>query len=156
MVYIPDARKMNKQAIFRTLLVLTIVTAHVAGATAAVTPSAQSTDAIYFCCCLGECSCTADCCNHDPGIDVRNDLGYDRVGPATPALQSQKNCGIWLATPQRSPEQPSAAWSDAPQWLLLGPDQTDTRNTTANLVPSNEGCLRDFSPRAPPADKVLS
>ena len=147
---------MSIRASSRILLTLLVMTAHLMGVTASAAPVINSTDAVYFCCCLGECSCTGDCCNHGPELDSNDDLGGVRVGPATPALQSPKNCGVWLATAQRSPEQPSDARTDAPQWPLAGPDQTGPRDSAPPLIPSNESFLRDLSPRAPPTDRVLS
>ena len=126
------------------------------GVTAAASPAVNSADAMYFCCCLGECSCTGDCCNHEPETGTHDDLGSLRVGMATPALQSQKNCGVWLGTPYRSPEQPSDARADAPKWPTAGPDQTGPQSFQALLIPSIECFLRAFSPRGPPSANVLS
>ena len=114
-------------------------------------PSQGASAATYSCCCVGECHCTGDCCNHGPVSTGRSQKAPVRVGADTPVLQAPTQCGIWQGTLQRAPEQSKALLTDSRGKALVTPNRPRMRLSLRTVIRSLENCLRPSSPRAPPA-----
>jgi hypothetical protein len=144
---------MRYRATLRVALALLVAAVQVAGAGIATAPTRTPDTGAYFCCCVGECSCTGDCCNHGPA-EGSEDSSSLRIGSRGPALEAPKSCGVWRATMQRGPDEGkvivdnSGTRSAAPP---ASPRQLQFQKT--RFVSSDEG-LSPSSPRAPPSPTV--
>ena len=145
---------MKLRALLRVVLSLLIAVVQLAGM-AIATPSTNSPEkSVYFCCCVGVCSCTSDCCNHEPTVGGNRESPVTRIGAAGSVLEAPKSCGVWRATLLRghSPlkvvaANDSARFAAPPIFRLLGSIEKTP------LVPINKG-LQPCSPRAPPSTRV--
>jgi hypothetical protein len=139
------------RALVRAALALLVMAAQVA-VTATATGSVQRPDAaIYFCCCVGECSCTGDCCNHAPENGADDESFPTRIGPAGLALEAPRSCGVWSATLQRGQDQGKVIIDDRGVRSTIPLASTRLRQFQIFLLESVEGGLQPFSPRAPPS-----
>ena len=128
-----------------------VTAAHVTG-TAAAGGSVQRPDAaIYFCCCLGECSCTGDCCNHAPETDTDDESPATRIGVAGPTLEAPRSCGVWRATLQRDPDEGKVIVNDRGEWSTALPAAAGLRQFQKFFLVSADEGLQPSSPRAPPS-----
>jgi len=105
----------------------------------------------YFCCCAGECHCTADCCNHAPARATGSAARAPRVGAGVPVIEAPRSCGSWTGTLNRSPESPRALPAVRRGQRAARPDQRLQRLTDVGAVVSSHLVLRESSPRAPPS-----
>ncbi|HSN57186.1 MAG TPA: hypothetical protein VLT32_21135 [Candidatus Sulfomarinibacteraceae bacterium] len=103
----------------------------------------------YFCCCAGECHCTADCCNHAPESSDRTPPG-PRLGPDTPVLEAPRSCGTWTATVIRGPETQKALVTTAQQGASVPPDPSQRRLLDRGWTRTTQPAAGPSSPRAPP------
>ena len=134
----------------RTSLVLLVTAAQVIGTVVAIAPVHRPDSAIYFCCCIGECSCTGDCCNHAPENGAGSETPVHRVGAAGTALDSPRGCGIWRATLQRGPDQDKMTVDDQGNRFSAPSSASRLQRLKVPLVTSLKDVLRLSSPRAPP------
>jgi hypothetical protein len=131
-------------------LSLLIAIVQFAGVGAVSISGAGPTSAEYYCCCPGECHCTADCCNHAP---ASADAGADastRIGPGTPILEAPNRCGVWTGTLNRSPNSPKALPVNEREQAAMRPEHTSRRLPDSAPVISSRATLRASTPRAPP------
>jgi hypothetical protein len=142
---------MHYRAVFRVMLALLVVAVQVAGSTMAAGTAPTPDQGIYFCCCIGECACTADCCHHPPSDGEGGPSPPIRLQLATPVLESPTNCGVWRATLQRGPDQGKVIVNGTGERAEPAPPTCRTQlHRETPFVPS-EGILHHCSPRAPPA-----
>ena len=139
------------RTIVRASLALLVMAAQVAG-TAVATGSTQRPDAaIYYCCCIGECACTGDCCNHAPETGTDNESSAVRVGAVGPTLEAPRSCGVWGATLQRCPDQGKVVVDDRGVRSTAPPPSSLLRQYQDFLFVSLDEGLQPSSPRAPPS-----
>lgn len=141
---------MTRSRALRVVLVVLLVSLHLGGFSAAA-PRTRSTAAdSYSCCCVGECHCTGDCCNHPPTTAGNGSETSVRRANGEPRWRSPRSCGGWQVTVTRGPGQleaiDAATWSSAPQAAA-----TDSRLTREAPDVRSDGALRASTPpRAPP------
>lgn len=141
---------MKDRRLLRVTLALVVAMGQVAGAGVAPSAAGGTPASTYYCCCPGECHCTADCCNHGPARPDDPRPPIIRRGAGAPAWHSHERCGAAAGTLQRPPGQ---------SWVLLTTDRglavaapcghrlTATR---LDVIPSSTAALSPSSPRAPP------
>ena len=132
------------------ILFLLIAVVQFAGVGAVSNSSPDQASAEYYCCCPGECHCTADCCNHAPIIADDSEPSGPRIGAGTPILEAPRGCGVWTSTLSRSPDSPKALAAAPHRWAPKRPDQSIRRLSDAAITVSSRGTLRTSTPRAPP------
>ena len=131
-------------------LSLLIAIVQIAGVGAVSTSSAGPASAEYYCCCPGECHCTADCCNHAP---VGADAGASatpRIDAGSPILEAPKRCGVWTGTLNRSPNSPKALPAAERDRAAKRPERSFRRLPDSEPTVSSRATLRTSAPRAPP------
>ncbi len=132
------------------VLSLLIAVVQFAGIGAVANSSPDRASAEYYCCCPGECHCTADCCNHAPtGADDGKPSG-PRIGAGTPILEAPRQCGVWTSTLSRSPDSPKALAAAPHRWAHAQPDLSIRRLSDSAFIVSSRGTLRTSTPSAPP------
>ena len=104
----------------------------------------------YFCCCAGECHCTADCCNHAPADENNVDSSLLRIGAGSPVLEAPRSCGTWTCTLSRSPESPKALSAFRQPWTEEPPDNGFLQSQYSVVIVSSQALLKRLAPRAPP------
>lgn len=104
----------------------------------------------YYCCCLGECHCTADCCNHAPAEADEIVSDGPRIGAGSPILEAPKSCGIWTGTLNRSPNSPKALPAAERDQATRRPARSLRRMLASGPTVSSQETLRALAPRAPP------
>ena len=146
-------KSMGNRAILRVTLSLLVTTAQVIGVALATAPTRTPDTGAYFCCCIGECSCTGDCCNHAP-TEVSSDSSTIRIGAPGPALEAPRSCGMWRATLQRGPDHGKVAVDHSRARSLPPPASPRLRRLQEDSFVSSDEGLRPSSPRAPPSPSV--
>ena len=139
------------RAFSRFALSLLIAAVQIAGVQGSPSPAQGSSTATYSCCCIGECHCTGDCCNHGPVATERDKAPSVRVGAGAPAWQAPNQCGVWQGTLQRPPGEAKILLADSRGVPLASPDRSHLRPPSFAVVTSTASYLRASSPRAPPA-----
>ena len=134
----------------RFALSLLIAAVHLAGVSSAPGGSRSPSTSAYRCCCIGECHCTGDCCNHAPGVSGANKRVAVRLRTATPAVNGSKRCGVWQCTLQRAPEKSKAKLAGSPNEFAALPDPCKAPSPTVAVVTSSDRLDHHASPRAPP------
>ena len=132
------------------VLFLLIAVVQFAGVGAVANSSPDQASAEYYCCCPGECHCTADCCNHAPTSADDGEPSGPRIGAGTPILEAPRRCGVWTSTLSRSPDSPKALAAAPHRWAPVQPDQSIRRLSDSAFTVSSRGTLRPSAPRAPP------
>jgi hypothetical protein len=131
-------------------LSLLIAIVQFAGVGAVSTSSAGPASTEYYCCCPGECHCTADCCHHaPPGVDD-GESASTRIGGGSPILEAPRSCGTWTGTLNRSPESPKALPTLRQRRAAQQPDEGSRRLPYLVSVVSSREAIRPSAPRAPP------
>jgi hypothetical protein len=131
-------------------LVLLIAAAQLVAVTGMPSPGQGASGAKYFCCCVGECHCTADCCNHAPTAAADNDSPRARIGRGSPIIEAPRQCSVLQATVQRSPQQGKLLPADLRGGPRLGAEESFRIPPTLAVATSDDTHLRASSPRAPP------
>jgi len=131
-------------------LSLLIAIMQFAGLGAVSISSADPASAEYYCCCLGECHCTADCCNHAPVEADESMSDGPRIGAGSPILEAPKSCGIWTGTLNRSPNSPKALPAAERDQAARRPERSVRRLRASGPTVSGQETLRALAPRAPP------
>ena len=129
---------------------LLIAITQFAGLGAVSISGAGPTSAEYYCCCPGECHCTADCCNHAPASADAGTDASTRIGPRTPILEAPNRCGVWTGTLHRSPNSPKALPASEREQAAMRPEHTSRRLPDSAPGISSRATLRASAPRAPP------
>ncbi len=112
--------------------------------------SGGPTSAEYYCCCPGECHCTADCCNHAPiDADTGTPAG-PRISTGSPTLEAPRSCGVWTGTLNRSPNSPKALPAAERDRAAGRPERSFRRLPDLAPFVSSRATLRASAPRAPP------
>ena len=138
----------------RVALSLLVAVVQVAGTVAAI-PSANSpVTGLYFCCCIGECSCTGDCCNHEPTPGGDSQLPVLRIGVAGPTIEAPKSCGVWRATLQRGPDNGKVIASNTRARSPIPPSSPVLGSVDKKRLVSIDEGLQPCSPRAPPSTQI--
>ena len=132
------------------VLFLLIAVVQFAGVGAVANSSPDRASAEYYCCCPGECHCTADCCNHAPTGAVDGKPSGPKIGAGTPILEAPVRCGVWTSTLSRSPDSPKALAATPQGWAPVQPDRSIRRLSDSAFTVSFRGALRPSAPRAPP------
>jgi hypothetical protein len=136
--------------LLRVTLALVVAMGHLAGAGVAPSAAGGTPASTYYCCCPGECHCTADCCNHGPARPDESRPPIMREGAGVPAWQSQKSCGTSLGTIQRPPSQSKVLFTPQSRQTLEKPSWRWQRPRPLAVVHSSTASLSRSSPRAPP------
>ena len=144
-------KAMNCRSLGRAPLALLVIAAQVTGVAATTVQNQRPDTAIYFCCCVGECACTGDCCNHAPDSGAEEESPTLRVGAAGTTLESPRSCGVWRATLQRGPEQGKVIVDDRGTRSTVQLAPSRLQFTQKPLFVSLDGDLQPSSPRAPPS-----
>ena len=144
---------MRYRATLRVALALLVAAVQVAGSGVAAAPTRTPDTGAYFCCCVGECSCTGDCCNHGPADDVGEETPKIRIGAGGPSLEAPKSCGVWRATLQRGPDEGKVI-VDNGGTRSAAPPASQLQKAQRSLFVSSDEDLRPSSPRAPPSPPV--
>ena len=129
---------------------LLIAVVQFAGVGAVANSSPDQASAEYYCCCPGECHCTADCCHHAPTGAVDGKPARSKIGAGTPILEAPRQCGVWTSTLSRSPDSPKALATAPHRWAHAQPDLSIRRLSDSAFTVSFRGALRPSAPRAPP------
>jgi hypothetical protein len=132
------------------VLFLLIAVVQFAGVGAVANSSPDRASAEYYCCCPGECHCTADCCNHAPTSADDGEPARSKISAGTPILEAPRQCGVWTTTLSRSPDSPKALAAAPHQWVPAQPDLSIRRLSDSAFTVSFRGALRPSAPRAPP------
>jgi hypothetical protein len=106
----------------------------------------------YSCCCVGECHCTGDCCNHPPD-GSRTESGPDlRAAAGWPAVASPRSCGLWYGV--LNAPSPGVNLDRPASFGLTRPAASPARLSPSIhwVTASTRGILRQSAPRAPPGD----
>jgi hypothetical protein len=138
------------RASLHSALVLLIAAAQLVAARGAPSPGGNASNARYFCCCVGECHCTADCCNHAPTAAADHESSRIRVGAGSPIMEAPRQCGVWQGTLQRSPQQGKLLLADIRGGARLGSEESFRIPLPLAVTASDDRHLRPSSPRAPP------
>jgi hypothetical protein len=138
----------------RFALSLLLAAVHLAGASSAPGGSRNPSSSAYRCCCIGECHCTGDCCNHAPGVSGANKRVAVHLRTATPAMHGSKRCGAYECTLQRAPEKSKAKLTGSPIEFLVPPNPFCGPSTSVAAVTSSDRLHHHSAPRAPPADII--
>ena len=141
---------MTTRARLTALFSLLIAIAQFAGVGVVSTSSAGPASTEYYCCCPGECHCTADCCHHAPSGDDDSEPDTVRVGAGTPILEATVRCGVWTGTLQRSPDAPKAIPATHQRLAPVVPEDSNRRPAESATTISSRAILRASAPRAPP------
>ena len=145
---------MRYRATLRVALALLVAAVQVVGVGLATAPTSTPDTAAYFCCCVGECSCTGDCCNHGPAEDDREKASNIRIGAGGPALEAPKSCGMWRVTLQRGSDEWKVIVDDSGTRSAAPPGSRRPQKSQKNPFVSSDEDLRSSSPRAPPSPTV--
>jgi len=133
-----------------SVLSLLIAVVQFAGVGAVTSGSSSRASAEYYCCCPGECHCTADCCHHAPiGTEVDR-AAAPRIGAGSPILEAPRSCGTWTGTLNRSPNAPKALPAAEREQFARWPEQGFRRLPNSVPTISSQAALRASAPRAPP------
>ena len=139
-----------------SVLSLLIVVVQFAGVGAVTSGSSSRASAEYYCCCPGECHCTADCCHHaPPGVDDGKS-NSTRIGSGSPILEAPRSCGVWTGTLNRSPNAPKAIPAAERNQFVQRPEQDFRRLPNSVPTISSHAGLRASAPRAPPESVDLT
>jgi hypothetical protein len=139
------------QGLIRVTLVLLVAVGHLVGAPSASSSTQGAPASTYYCCCPGECHCTADCCNHGAAEKQDDRPPIMRKGAGSPAWQSQVRCGATDATLQRPPSLAKNLLPTDRGHVLPEPVRCWRRALPLRVIPSSLTSLSEASPRAPPA-----
>ena len=131
-------------------LSLLIAIVQFAGVGAVSISSAGPASTEYYCCCPGECHCTADCCNHAPAGADAGTSASPRIGAGSPIFEAPRRCGVWTSTLNRSPNSPKALPASEREQAAIRPEHTSRRLPDSSPVISSRATLRASAPRAPP------
>jgi hypothetical protein len=104
----------------------------------------------YFCCCIGECHCTADCCNHAPAELPNNETTRVRIGAGGLALEAPRSCGTTQGTLQRPNNQNTTFTVDHRKGPRLLIDDCSARQESAEIPAFESHYFPQSNPRAPP------
>ena len=104
----------------------------------------------YYCCCPGECHCTADCCNHAPTNADHGESHAQTMGAGAQILEAPVRCGVWSGTLSRSPESPKALAANLKGQFPAQSDRSFRQRGDFGSAVSSRGTLRPSTPRAPP------
>ena len=118
------------------------------GTVSSGSPSPASAE--YYCCCPGECHCTADCCHHAPTGADDGKPARSKIGTGTPTIEAPLRCGVWSGTLNRSPDSPKALAAAPHRWVPAQPAKSIRRLSDSAFIVSFRGALRPSAPRAPP------
>lgn len=143
---------MKDRRLLRVTLALVVAMGQVAGAGVAPSAAGGTPASTYYCCCPGECHCTADCCNHGPAKKQGDRPPIMRKGAGSPAWQSQVRCGVTDATLQRPPSPAKNLLQTDRGHVLAEPVRCWRRALPPLVFTSSLTSLSESSPRAPPAD----
>ncbi len=138
------------RATLHSALALLIAAAQLVAARSVPSPSVSASAAVYFCCCVGECHCTADCCNHAPTAAADDDSPRVRIGAGSPTIGAPRGCGVSQGTLQRSPQQGKLLAADVRRGLRLGSEESFRIPLPLSVTRADDNHLRPSSPRAPP------
>ena len=138
------------RASLHSALVLLIAAAQLVAVRGVPSPSVSASAAVYFCCCVGECHCTADCCNHAPTAAADDDSPRVRIGAGSPTIGAPRGCGVSQGTLQRSPQQGKLLAADVRRGLRLGSEESFRIPLPLSVTRADDNHLRPSSPRAPP------
>ncbi len=141
---------MVTRAKMTTALSLLIAIVQFAGVGAVSISSGGPTSAAYYCCCVGECHCTSDCCNHAPVGAETNSSAAPRIGAGSPILEAPRSCGIWTGTLNRSPNSPKALPAAERGQAAMRPELSFRRLPDSGPSVFSRATLRASAPRAPP------
>lgn len=144
------AREMATRPRIAALLTLLIAAVQLAGVPATPGAGRGPESARYFCCCAGECHCTADCCNHAPDPPEPGTSPGPKLTPDTPVLEAPRSCGMWTGTLTRGPEAPKALGAAAQRRTSVLPQASFRRRSEPGPADSSLPANGPSSPRAPP------
>ena len=144
------AREMATRPRIAALLTLLIAAVQLAGVPATPGAGRGPESARYFCCCAGECHCTADCCNHAPDAPQPGTSPGPKLTPDTPVLEAPRSCGMWTATVTRGPETQKALATTVQQCASAPPDPSRRRPSDRGWTRAAQPATGPSSPRAPP------
>ena len=139
------------RATLHSALALLIAAAQLVAVRGVPNPSGSASSAMYFCCCVGECHCTADCCNHAPTAAADDDSPRVRIGAGSPTIGAPRGCGVSQGTLQRSPQQGKLLAADVRRGLRLGSEESFRIPLPLSVTRADDNHLRPSSPRAPPS-----
>ncbi len=147
---------MVTRAKLTAILTLLVAAMQLAGLGAVSLTGSSRSATEYFCCCAGECHCTADCCNHAPARATGGEARAPRVGAGVPVVEAPRSCGTWTGTLNRSPESAKALPAALRGQRAARPDPRLRRLTEIGAVVSSQLVLRESSPRAPPSSASVA
>lgn len=141
---------MTRSRAFRTVLVMLLVSLHLGGFSASAPTTRSPAAASYSCCCVGECHCTGDCCNHPPTTAGNGSETSVRRANGEPRWRSPRSCGGWQVTVTRGPGQLEPMDAARCSWTPQAAT-TDQSLTHQALDLRSDSALRASTPpRAPP------
>lgn len=150
-----DAEVVYKPMVTRSkltaILSLLVALLQFAGTGAVSVSSSGPASTEYYCCCPGECFCTADCCHHAPAAANSDDSAMPRIGTGNLVLEAPRSCGTWTGVLSRSPDSPKALPATLQRRVARQPDGGVRRVPPSTPNSGSREALRPSSPRAPPA-----
>jgi hypothetical protein len=132
------------------VLSLLIAAVQFAGVGAVTSSSTSRASAEYYCCCPGECHCTADCCHHAPPGLKEGTSDIPRIGGGSPILEAPRSCGTWTGTLNRAPQSPKALPAARQRSAARQPDDGFRRLPHSSSVFSTQETFQASAPRGPP------
>jgi hypothetical protein len=133
-----------------TALCLLIASVQLTAAVGAPGAQQASTGEEYYCCCIGECHCTADCCNHAPAERGDDASSKVRMGAGGPVLEAPRSCGQAPGTLQRSPQENKFLAVDHRGGSRFDIEEDFASAKHPVISTSDDKHIRPSSPRAPP------
>jgi hypothetical protein len=136
-------------ALSRLLLVLVLTGWQVASVQPSRLLLATASPSGVTCCCIGECHCTGDCCNHGPGAD-RRDPRPSLRGGTEPGIGSSRSCGAMTAPTTRRHDHHDPVPVTAPVSLLPDPSRWHVARVGDLDLRSTRALPAHAPPRGPP------
>jgi hypothetical protein len=144
------AQDMKFRAVSHAGLSLLVALVQLTAATGMPGAQPADTGAEYFCCCIGECHCTADCCNHAPSESSVEFPGTVRMGGGGQVLEAPRSCGLTQGTLQRPSQEHKSLAFDLRSGSRLEIDSKRFRLESPTIPAFNDATPGPASPRGPP------
>ena len=142
-------RTVTRKAL-HTALCLVIAATQLTAAAGVPVDRTAGTGGEYFCCCIGECHCTADCCNHAPPELPDNESTRVRIGAGGLVLEAPRSCGTAQGTLQRPHQQDKILAVDLRRGTRLQVDESFASPESAEIPVFESDYSVQSNPRAPP------
>jgi hypothetical protein len=151
---VDERSNMRLRAFLHAGLSLLIASVQLTAAAGAPGVRPADTGNQYYCCCIGECHCTADCCNHPPANREDESSPAVRIGAGGPVLEAPRSCGTTQGTLQRPPQEHKNLATDLRRDSRLEIDSESSLPESPAILVLDDATPGPASPRGPPASRA--